>query len=338
MSDWLEPVADDANHRERVARRKASILAALTVDLHYAAMSSGKFRLLDAGARKLKELYGLVDSYEIVDSERDHTRVVTATVLKWTSCPPASAPSEQRFNRLIADDPKHHRYWRVGSSWFMQIGEDVSIESKGVYSSTVRCQVRRRGFDEVLGEAIGLCSTMEAEYVEDPRSYEHVVLQLAQIRALNKAITAALCLDEVFGDLGEASAATPTASAGASSPAQSVPPGAAAVPRSSPSGGEGGGDIPAEAPLLWGWQFPAKAWAMRSDRRWKKPASTSQHGAVTAIRNRVDVPVRGDDAVLDAAGIPAKFRQSMAACTVVITFYERLELDVELRQRFLASL
>jgi hypothetical protein len=76
------------------------------------------------------------------------------------------------------------------------------VTSLGVYRYTLKCELLRG--DDVVGEGIGSCSTMESKYIGRPRDCENTVLKMAKKRALVDAVLGTLSLSDRFTqDVGD---------------------------------------------------------------------------------------------------------------------------------------
>lgn len=70
--------------------------------------------------------------------------------------------------------------------------------SRGLYRYVVECMLTARATGEVVGSALGVCSTMESKYVRYPRDAENTALKMACKRALVAAVLNTLSLSERF--------------------------------------------------------------------------------------------------------------------------------------------
>jgi hypothetical protein len=73
-------------------------------------------------------------------------------------------------------------------------GGDVT--SQGMYRFTLKCELFRG--DDLVGEGMGSCSTMESKYISRPRDCENTVLKMAKKRALVDAVVTTLSLSDRF--------------------------------------------------------------------------------------------------------------------------------------------
>jgi len=120
--------------------------------------------LAQAGAEKIMMWFDVGARYEIVEKEIDHDRPV-----RW------------------------QKVKRVKSGVIREAGE-----SYGLYRYTVRCVLFRRGTGDVVGEAIGSASTLESRYCDRPRDCENTVLQMAEKRAMVRAVRNVFGLSDRF--------------------------------------------------------------------------------------------------------------------------------------------
>lgn len=117
-----------------------------------------------AGAERLIAAYGLSATYEILQEEQNHEAVV-----EWEK-----------------------DVWQNGSK---VPGRGTS---RGIYSFTVRCTLTDRGRGMVVGQAIGMCSSLESKYIERPRELGNTLIRMAMKRALVGAVSETLNLSSAF--------------------------------------------------------------------------------------------------------------------------------------------
>jgi len=120
--------------------------------------------LAQAGAEKIMMWFDVGARYEIVEKEIDHDRPV-----RW------------------------QKVKRVKSGVIREAGE-----SYGLYRYTVRCVLFHRENGDVVGEAIGSASTLESRYCDRPRDCENTVLQVAEKRAMVRAVRNVFGLSDRF--------------------------------------------------------------------------------------------------------------------------------------------
>jgi hypothetical protein len=156
-----------------------------------------KKALLKPGAEKIAAAFGCRADYEIVTAEVDHDRV-TRRPSEWVEAPQPSRPEQER---LKAEGKGRSR--KVNGEWVWQVkGQGESI-SYGLYRFVVRCSLAR--FDGVVvGNGMGVCSTMESKYISRPSECENTALKMAMKRALVAAVLGTFGLSEAFTqDVGD---------------------------------------------------------------------------------------------------------------------------------------
>lgn len=79
-----------------------------------------------------------------------------------------------------------------------RLNEHRSGRSYGLYRYVIRCKIRLRQTDEIIGEGIGSCSTLESKYISRPRDCENTVLKMAEKRAFVAATLHAFGLSDRF--------------------------------------------------------------------------------------------------------------------------------------------
>ncbi len=167
--------------------------------------------LLKPGAERLVKCALCVAHYEIIENEVDHDREV-----KW-------AKRQKKWKNRFHGDREF--------DWMETSGTSV-----GVYRYVVRCQIRRESDGTVVGDGIGVCSTMESKYIDRPRECENTALKMAEKRALTAATLNAFALSDRFTqDVEDMDPAEATVSAPERKPPkESVPPLSAGTPRPKP--------------------------------------------------------------------------------------------------------
>ena len=71
-------------------------------------------------------------------------------------------------------------------------------ESVGLYSYTVKVEIVKQDTGEIVGEGIGVCSTLEAKYVDRPRECQNTALKMATKRAQVDATLRTFGLSDEF--------------------------------------------------------------------------------------------------------------------------------------------
>lgn len=133
----------------------------------------GKPSLFKPGAERVQMAFGCFVRYRIVEQEVDHNRKV-----EW-----------RKKKRVYNNAHKNDNSYRE---------EETTGESLGLYRYVVEAQIVHRDSGQVVGECIGVCSTMEAKYVDRPRECENTALKMAEKRAHVGAVLNAFGLSEQF--------------------------------------------------------------------------------------------------------------------------------------------
>lgn len=191
-------------HRE-IAEVVASILEE---DLDYGPIpgTGTKPSLLKPGAERLAAAFGMAPSYRVVESEVDHDRPVTFSSRKWCDADPPLRADGKQDDELVTQlrNSNRGRFQKRGERsgggviWQWQVAEVEEGESLGLYRYVVECVLTARATGEVVGAALGSCSTMETRYIRTPRDCENTVLKMASKRALVAAVLNTLSLSSRF--------------------------------------------------------------------------------------------------------------------------------------------
>lgn len=156
-----------------------------------------KNSLWKPGAERIAVAFGCFPRYRIVEGDADHDRPVTYSYKKWNN--------------------KHK-----GDRTF-ELKEGQSL---GLYRYVIECQLVHRASNQVIGEGVGSCSTMESKYIDRPRDLENTVLKMASKRALVAAVLNTFGLSDQFtpeeeddepeanGESGAATSMAPAAGSG----------------------------------------------------------------------------------------------------------------------------
>ena len=146
------------------------IAKALTKDRDYGIIpgTGKKPSLLKPGAERLCAAFGAAPTFQVEEREVNHDRQQEWTKEKWEG--------SQGSRRKVT----------------------VSGTSTGLYRYVVRCTLVQRETGTVLGEGIGVCSTMESKYIDRPRELENTVLKMAEKRALIAATLITFGLSDQF--------------------------------------------------------------------------------------------------------------------------------------------
>lgn len=129
--------------------------------------------LLKPGAERVGMAFGCFPRYRIVEQEIDHDRKV-----EW-----------RKKKKVWNNAHKGDRSFKM---------EETTGESLGLYRYVVECEIVHRESGAVVGSCIGVCSTMEAKYVDRPRECENTALKIAEKRAHVGAVLNAFGLSEQF--------------------------------------------------------------------------------------------------------------------------------------------
>jgi hypothetical protein len=141
--------------------------------------------------------FGLAVSFDILTQEVDHDRENSYDASKWVTLPD---PGRAEKDRLKAQHPSRYRNFKnKEGAWVWQERQEERGLSFGLYRYVVKATVVQRSTGELLGEGIGICSTMETRYVRNPGDAEHTVLAMAYKRAKSRAVLSTLGLTSLFG-------------------------------------------------------------------------------------------------------------------------------------------
>lgn len=156
----LRPIATPQEVMAVQQEQRAFIKAALVEGKHYGTFPGvDKKSLFKAGAEVTCAGFGLMPRYRIVEKEVDHARETPWRKVK-------------------------NKYRWEGNEKKEKIGEEITEGfSLGLYRYVVECELVNRETGEVVGSAIGSCSTMESKYIDRPRDSENTILQMAEKRA-----------------------------------------------------------------------------------------------------------------------------------------------------------
>lgn len=126
--------------------------------------------LLQPGAQRINVGFGVIPHYTTIEAQVDHDRVV-----EW------SKRKKVYQNRQWTGD------------WSIESGTSI-----GVYRYVVRCELVHRDTGIVVGESLGVCSSMESKYIDRPRDSENTCLKMAAKRAFVGATLTAYGLSDEF--------------------------------------------------------------------------------------------------------------------------------------------
>lgn len=202
----LEPVVNPGElvkHSEQVSRFIAEALVDGRDFMQIPGTNAKS--LLQAGAERCMIAFGLAPEFEVVEAEKDHDREVA-----WTKPKPKMRPA--KFDVTCADcgakiregDPQI-AFKDADGKWINTCEECASAGgggqegfSLGLYRYVVKCRLVNRATGEMVGEGIASCSTLESKYIDRPRDCENTVLQMAEKRAMVRAVRTTLGLSDQF--------------------------------------------------------------------------------------------------------------------------------------------
>lgn len=164
-----------------------------------------KYVILKPGVDKLIAGFQLKASFVILSEEVDHDRLNTFDASKWEAI---NDPGRVEKERLKVQFPGKYRSRKNRSgNWEFQEKIEETGTSLGLYRYQVQCKLSD-SHGEIVAEAVGVCSSMEAKYIRSPRDAEHTILMMAMKRARTSAVTSLLGLSEIFEAEDEAPASS----------------------------------------------------------------------------------------------------------------------------------
>lgn len=173
-SALLRPVAGPRDILSAQDETRALIAETLLEGRDYGVIPGVKKpSLFKPGAERVGIAFGCFPRYRIVEQEVDHDRKV-----EWRK-------KKRVYNNAHKNDKS-----------FREVEE--SGESLGLYRYVVECEIVHRETGQVVGNCIGVCSTMEAKYVDRPRECENTALKMSEKRAHVGAVLNAFGLSEQF--------------------------------------------------------------------------------------------------------------------------------------------
>lgn len=166
---------------------------------------TNKPTLLQPGAEKLLTAFRLMPTYDVVESEVDHNREVIWTKpkpktkpagwdMKCSACGGGIREGEPQVSEKDADG----NWTNTCAECAQEAMGGQEGHSLGLYRYVVRCKLVNRATGEVVGEGMASCSTMESKYIDRPRDCENTVVQMAQKRAMVRAVRNTLGLSNRF--------------------------------------------------------------------------------------------------------------------------------------------
>lgn len=173
-STLLRPIAGPKDILESQEATRALIAETLLEGRDYGMIPGiKKPSLFKPGAERVGIAFGCYPRYRIIEQEIDHDR-----------------PVEWRKKKRVYNNA--HK----GDRSFTEAEE--TGQSLGLYRYVVECEIVERVTNRVVGACIGVCSTMEAKYVDRPRECENTALKMAEKRAHVGAVLNAFGLSEQF--------------------------------------------------------------------------------------------------------------------------------------------
>lgn len=170
----LRPIASPGEVVKAQEAVREYVAKTLQKDRDYGVIpGTNKPTLLKPGAERVCNGFGLTPKFDTIDAEVDHDRIV-----KWA---------------------KRKKVWRNHGpgdrsfDWKMEDGESI-----GLYRYVVRCTLTHRESGEIVADACGSASTLEAKYIDRPRECENTVLKMASKRAYIAATLLAVGLSDQF--------------------------------------------------------------------------------------------------------------------------------------------
>jgi hypothetical protein len=180
VAGLLRPVEEPAALLEAQEETRALIAQVLQEGRDYGLIpGTDRKTLLQPGAQRTAAAFGCSTLTEILEAEVDHDRSVN-----W---------EKKRKRWKKAPDGRS-----VFDGWDRETGTSV-----GLYRFVVRCRLVHRGTGVVVGEGVGICSSLEDRYVDRPRDLEHTILRLAKKRALVDAVLQTFAMSEQFASTEE---------------------------------------------------------------------------------------------------------------------------------------
>jgi hypothetical protein len=191
----LAPIINPVEMVEAHERLREWVAAALKPKRDFDILpGTEKYVILKPGVDKLLAGFQLKASFQILSEEVDHDRLNTYDAGKWVTL---EDPGRNEKDRLKASFPGRYRSKKTDRGWQWQEKIEEEGKSIGLYRYQVLCKLTDR-IGEVVSEAIGICSSLEAKYIRSPRDAEHTILMMAMKRARTAAVTSLLGLSEIF--------------------------------------------------------------------------------------------------------------------------------------------
>lgn len=170
----LRPVAAPAALIQAQQETITFVLSVLKKGRDYGVIPGTKTpTLLKPGSEKVLIGFGCVARSYILNADERHNEEVT-----WEK-------KKKVWHNAFDGDKSFHE-------------EVVQGTSLGLYSYTVKVEIVRQDTGEIVGEGIGVCSTLEAKYVDRPRECQNTALKMATKRAQVDATLRTFGLSDEF--------------------------------------------------------------------------------------------------------------------------------------------
>lgn len=192
----LAPIINPSEMIEAHERLREWVSATLKPGRDYDTLpGTDKSVILKPGVDRLLAGFQLKASYQILSEEVEHDRLNVYDAGKWVKITDPGRAEKERLN--AAHPGKYRNRKDRNGNWEFQERIEEEGKSLGLYRYQVKCSLTDR-IGEVVSEAIGICSSLEAKYIRAPRDAEHTILMMAMKRARTAAVTSLLGLSEIF--------------------------------------------------------------------------------------------------------------------------------------------
>lgn len=196
----LMPLLDTQTILERQKSVREYLAAILAEGVDYAEIpgtrrsdkDAPRRELLQPGAEKVCTAFGLVARFEVVTSDVDHTWETTIAQVRWLDAAAPAEKAEQEKRKAAGKG----RWQKRNGAYQWQESIDDTFVSRGLYRYVVRCELWRESV--MMGEALGVCSSLETKYARTPRDAEHTILSMARKRAFVSAVRTVVGLSGQF--------------------------------------------------------------------------------------------------------------------------------------------
>lgn len=194
----LRPVVTAAEFSKQHQETIEFIDRHLKEGVDYGRIQGGKKKpLWKPGAEKLTKFFGLVEDFITLAEEADPDRVVSFDLEAWEE---AEKPDEETIAEMVAAGTGRFRNVsgdRDSPRWIWQELVTETGTARGLYRLKLKC-VLKLPDGTVVGEGIGSCSTMESEYIRNPREHENTICKMAYKRAHVDGILRTLGISDRF--------------------------------------------------------------------------------------------------------------------------------------------